>query len=141
MSDPKEIIKTARDLIEKVKVAMFSTVDGDRPCTRPMGAFQISDNEIWMATFNESRKVRQVKANPNVELCFMDSNLNHVRLAGKARVVEDADAKTRLWETVPEMGDYFKSAEDPAYVIIQTTVHTIEYLEHGMGKKPEVVEL
>ena len=141
MPEPKEIIKTARDLIEKVKVAMFSTVDGDKPCTRPMAAFQISDNEIWMATFNESRKVQQLQANPNVSLCFMDHELNHVRLTGKARVVADADSKNKLWETVPEIADYFKSAEDPAYVIIQTTVHTIEYLEHGLGQKPVVVDL
>ena len=141
MPEPKEIIKTARDLIERVKVAMFSTVDGDRPCTRPMGAFRISDNEIWLATFNGSRKVQQVKANPNVSLCFMDRNLNHARLIGKARIVEDADSKNKLWDTVPEMGDYFKSAEDPAFVVIQVTVHTIEYLEHGPGQKPQEVEL
>ena len=141
MPEPKEIIKTARDLIERVKVAMFSTVDGDRPCTRPMGAFQISGNEIWMATFNGSRKVQHVKANPNVSLCFMDNVLNHVRLAGKARIVEDAASKNKLWDTVPEMRDYFKSVEDPAFVVIQVAVHTIEYLEHGLGQMPQVVEL
>ena len=141
MPEPKEIIKTAHDLIERVKVAMFSTVDGDRPCTRPMGAFQISGNEIWMATFNGSRKVQHVKANPNVSLCFMDNVLNHVRLAGKARIVEDAASKNKLWDTVPEMRDYFKSVEDPAFVVIQVAVHTIEYLEHGLGQMPQVVEL
>jgi len=141
MSDPKEVIQITRDLIEKVKVAMLSTVDGNKPCLRPMAAFQVGDNQIWMATYSGSRKVAQIKANPNVELCFMDSEYNQVRLTGKARVVEDKESKDKLWAMVPEIGDYFKSADDPTYVVIQVTVSAIEYLEHGLGKTPQVAAL
>ena len=140
MSDPKETTRIVRALMEKVKVGIMSTVDGDKPCTRPMAAFPMSDNEIWFATFKDSRKVKQIQSNPNMELCFMDGEFNHVRLSGAAAIVEDAEIRSKLWDLAPDIGSHFKSVDDPNYVVIQFIAKNIAYLEHGLGKKPQVVQ-
>ena len=137
----EEIIQEAKKIIESAKICIMGSVDGDKPCLRPMGGCPVSEKEFWFATHVGSRKVQQIRSNPNMELCYMDSDYNHIRLSGAAEVSVESEPKKKFWDLVPAGADYFKSPEDPDYAVIIFKADTLEYLKFGLGEKTQTVKL
>lgn len=46
--------------------AFLATSDGDQPQVRPVSPIVEDDMSIWVATFSDSRKVKQIKENPKI---------------------------------------------------------------------------
>ncbi len=106
---------------ESCKVCFLATCEGDRPRLRPMSPLAVDGRVVWMATWAASEKMAQLAANPNVELCYMDADHNHLRLRGTVEVCDDAETKRRLWEGYPLLARFFQSPKDPQYVLLKFT--------------------
>jgi len=103
-------------------VAFLATTDGDRPYVRPMSPVEIDGEAVWMATGASSDKMSQVRACDEAELCYMKPDHSHLRLAGRLEVCDDAAKKTEAWNAYPMMHEYFKSPDDPEYVLLRFVV-------------------
>jgi general stress protein 26 len=94
---------------------------------------------IRFATFLNSRKVEQIKENPEVHLCCgvadMQNWQNYLQIQGKATLSTDPKEKQALWN--PELEQIFSGSDDPNYGVIIIEPYRIEYYE--MGKlEPEI---
>ena len=114
---------------DSAKVAFLATVEGDQPRVRPVSPVAVEGNTIWVAAFRSSPKMKQLAANPNVEVCYMDAEHRHLRARGTTRVCADAAVKTRLWNAYPLMKGYFATADDPEYALIEITVRQGDVME------------
>jgi uncharacterized pyridoxamine 5'-phosphate oxidase family protein len=57
------------------KNALYSylaTCDGDQPRVRPVSPIVEDDLSVWITTFSNSRKIKQIKQNPKICLSFVE---------------------------------------------------------------------
>ena len=61
------------------KFPMLASLDGDRPRLRPVSPVKTDGFTVYVANLKAYHKTQEIAANPNVELCYMDSRHNQVR--------------------------------------------------------------
>ena len=79
------------------------------------------------------RSAEEIRANANVELCFVDAEHWQVRVAGKAEEVEDTSVKKKLMETTlsPQLwGGFFPDGEtDKHFVLYRIRPRSFEWMK------------
>lgn len=118
-------------VIKGEKLASLATIASSRPWVR----YVISHNQgaslnLYICTYRDSRKVRQIQKNPNVHITIggdMDNlKASYVQVAAKARVRSDARIRKKLWHNL--MKKYYTGPDDPNYVVIEAKPELIEYM-------------
>lgn len=80
----------------------LATVEGDQPRVRGLWMYRADDSGLIFHTGSTKDLLRQIRANPKVEVCFKNSESGRqVRVAGTAEVVEDDALKARIAEERP----------------------------------------
>jgi general stress protein 26 len=85
------------------------------------------DGDSWFFAAADSRKVREIEADPQVELAFIDSrDATWVNVEGLATVVrDDVAAKRRLW--LDDLERWFTDGpDDPSVVLIKVHARHID---------------
>ena len=118
------------DLIKDVTIALMGTRSGaGGPMhARPM-AYRAAefDGDLWFFSGLNSRKVRELKANPETLLCFADpKSQNYVSITGKGDVVTDPAKIKELWAEVYRTW-FPKGSDDPNIALIRVRVEHAEY--------------
>ena len=85
--DPNELPALAHATMADAKFPMLASLDGDRPRLRPVSPVKTDGFTVYVANLKAYHKTQEIAANPNVELCYMDSRHNQVRITGRARSV------------------------------------------------------
>ncbi len=88
-----KVIAAARQIMTAQQYCAFITVDEKGlPQVRTVNPFPPEeDMTVWFATGKQTRKVREIKANPNVAMYYADHGkaTGYVQLSGKAVLVDD----------------------------------------------------
>ncbi len=87
-------------------VCYLATVEGDQPRVRGFLMWFADENGFYFHTGASKRVSKQLKKNPKIEVCFFTpapppSAGKMMRVAGKARFLDDIALKTRLLEERP----------------------------------------
>jgi general stress protein 26 len=115
------------------RVAAVATIQEGKPAVRFMALIGLDDLTLIGATMKSSRKVEQIKKNPEVSLTIWSGkNFSdpYVMIQGKALVHEDLETKKKFWN--PKMEVYFQKPENPEYVVLKFVPQRIEYY-HDMN--------
>ena len=59
----------------------IATTDGDQPRVRPFGTIHIFEGKLYLQTGHKKDVAKQIAANPKVELCCFDGQVNWLRLS------------------------------------------------------------
>lgn len=140
----QEIRKAVWDTVEKgKKVFVYATVDAqNHPHARYMGAIMIKKGVIYMVTYNESRKMQQLKANPRSELVFAVPDYTEVvTMNGESRIDESLELKKEFWQANPNCKDYFSGYDAPEFGLIAFVPRSAEYLNLMLQPEPFNVSL
>ncbi len=110
----------------------FSLDENNLPMVRTMDPFPPeSDFTVWFGTNAKSRKVNQIKTNPNVTLYYLDKDASgYVVIHGKAQLVDDDKEKEKHWKVEWE-SFYPNKSED--YLLIKVTPLRMEVLSTTRG--------
>lgn len=127
--DNKQLEKL-RDMIEDIRIAMMTTVDGQgNLVSRPMAALQVDENgTVWFFTKRSSPKVDQIDNNENrVNLSFADvSDATYVSVSGTAQELDDRAKVNELWN--PQAKAWFPDGkEDPDLILLKVHIDMAEY--------------
>jgi general stress protein 26 len=113
--------------------AYLATVDGDEPRVRPVTAMVEDDMSIWVATFSNSRKVKQLGKNPNVCLAFVEhpGGDKAAVVLGRAVPETSPEQRRRVWKLSPsDLTAYFPDGPDSqAYCLLRIAPRQIEWRE------------
>ncbi len=118
---------TIRSIMKGVRTAMLTTVDSDgalhsHPMTTQEAQF---DGECWFIASSESDTVKQLTANPQVNLAYASSS-EWLSVAGTAKVVRDEAKKKELWNTFTEA--WFTDGDtDPSVILIHVAAESAQY--------------
>ncbi|MDD2496921.1 MAG: pyridoxamine 5'-phosphate oxidase family protein [Desulfitobacteriaceae bacterium] len=100
----------------------LATTEGDEPKVRPFGFIMNYEGKLYFCTGNRKKVYRQLKANPNCEMCSTaTANGEWVRLKGKAVFDDNLAAKKKVLEIAPVLSNIYKGAEDPTFEVFYLT--------------------
>ena len=94
IAERSNILIAARAIIESDPTAALVTVDdAGRPRVRSVNTSKPdSSMSIWIATRPGTRKVEQIKDNPNVTLYYNeDASISYLSIMGKAELISDVE--------------------------------------------------
>jgi general stress protein 26 len=109
------LLQAAHEIMKSTPYCALVTLDSTgRPEVRTMNPFPQSDEKvIWFATSRKSRKVTDIKKNPNVCVYYADHvhAKGYVNFTGTAVIIDDKDLlvkmKRQYWEGIPDWQNRF----------------------------------
>ena len=127
MTDLKE---TIYDIIKIPQLMGLATVTDDgKPWVRYVMGFGAEDLTIRFVTGLQSRKVEQIKNNPEVHVICGGSTLEeteyYVQISGIADITTDKEERHGIWND--HLKAYFSGPDDPNYCIGIVKPYRIEY--------------
>ncbi len=127
--DPSEVADLARATIKDAKFPQVATIDGDQPRVRPVSPLRTDGFTVYIANLRSYGKTAQIEANPKVELCYMDSHHNQVRITGVAEVLDDREMMEDLWNTNPLLRNYLGSIDNPELIVYKVVPNKVSYMQ------------
>jgi general stress protein 26 len=130
-----------RDLIKSSRIAMLTSISPDGTLvSKPMANQDVEfDGDVWFIAERASEKVRNIEANPHVNVAY-STNSSWVSLAGRASVVDDPAKLRELWNTFTDAW-MEGGPENPNNVLIKVDADSAEYWDSPGSKVTQVVNL
>ncbi len=123
-------------LVERAHMCMLTTMTEDgKHVSRPMALQDLEfDGDLWFFTHEDSPKVREVRAAPEVNVSFSNSKQSEwTSISGRAEVVHDRAKAEELWS--PLLKAWFEDGLDtPGLTLLKVHADTAEYWESSSSK-------
>lgn len=127
--DPSQLPTLAADVIKQAKFPMLATMDGDQPRLRPVSPVKVDGFSIYIANLRSYQKTSQIEVNPKVELCYLDSDHNQVRITGIAEVLHDRPLLEDIWQKNRLLEHYLGSIDNPQLIVYKVVPHRVTYMQ------------
>jgi uncharacterized pyridoxamine 5'-phosphate oxidase family protein len=114
------------------KTGYLATIAGrGRPTLRPVSFFLVG-KKIYFCTNSRDAKVKQIKRNPNVEVCIPVNRgrwRGYYRIAAKAELLMNLAARKRIFRRIPYATEgFWKGADDPKFAAVEIKRVASRYL-------------
>jgi general stress protein 26 len=130
-----------RELIKDTRIAMLTSIAPDGTLvSKPMATQDVEfDGSVYFIAERSSEKVRNIGADPRVNVAFASSS-SWVSLAGHATVVDDQARLAELWNTFTDA--WMEGGPDnPNNVLIKVDADSAEYWDSPGSKVTQVLNL
>jgi general stress protein 26 len=123
-----ELREKILEVIGGPHTAAVATLDGKQPAVRFMLLTGFPDMTLVGGTLKSSRKVVQLQKNPDVAIAvwsgkeFTDP---YVEIRAKVEILADTATKKKFWS--PAFVQYFRSVDNPEFIILKFTAAEITY--------------
>ncbi len=129
-------VMTLKDKIMEViggpHPAAIATIADGKPAVRYMVLAGSPDMTLVGATGKQTNKVAQLKKNPATAISIWSGKEfsdPYVEIVAKGEIHEDLETKKKYWNPMYEK--FFKSYDNPDYVVLVFTALEIKYISMG----------
>ncbi|MGB0578677.1 MAG: pyridoxamine 5'-phosphate oxidase family protein [Limisphaerales bacterium] len=126
--DPSEVAEVALGVIAAAKFPMLASLDGEQPRLRPVSPVRTDRFTIYVANLRQYHKTQEIAANPKVELCYLDSSHDQVRITGVAEVLTDKDLLKEIWDSNPLLQQYLRTPDNPDLIIYRIVPNHVRFM-------------
>lgn len=141
MTDQTSPAQHVAELVDRARLCMFTTMTEDgRHVSRPMALQDVEfDGDLWFFTYDDSPKVRQIQANPQVNVAFSDQKSSEwTSVSGTATLVHDRDRAEELWGAPLKV--WFPDGLDtPGIALIKVHAESAEWWESPSSKVRQLI--
>ncbi|MFM2094492.1 MAG: ral stress protein 26 [Planctomycetota bacterium] len=127
--DPSRVRELALGVLEADRFPDLATIDGDQPRVRPVSPVKRVGFTIYVANLRCYHKTVEIAANPRVEMAFIDSGHNQVRITGRAEVVTDRSVLQEIWDTNPLLRQYLGTPDNPELIVYRMVPSRVRYMQ------------
>ncbi|MFX1299984.1 MAG: pyridoxamine 5'-phosphate oxidase family protein [Promethearchaeota archaeon] len=134
-------IPTVEELLRGENTIFLATAEGDQPRVRPVTLVE-NAGEFFVLTGLKDAKVAQIKKNEKVEVVRLfrfEEGGGYVRFSAYAKIIGNSKIRERLAKATSFFSSYFKSADDPNFVLLHLAPVKMEYMKPGQ-MYPDPVE-
>ena len=127
------LIVAAKEIIKAARYCALITISSTGEIhVRTMDPFSPKDSMvIWLGTNSNSRKVIEIKNNPNVTLYYNDpKGIGYVVINGKAQIIDDPKETTKRWK---EEWTRFYPNREKDYILIKVVPEKMEVINYKLG--------
>ncbi len=126
-------LQTVARKMKDLDLCMLVTADGRGTFhSRPMsnnGKVDY-DGDSWFFTYEDSNKVRQIQAHPNVSLIFQAAPALFIECYGRASIVMQRSKLEEKW--LPELEQWFpQGLETPGLCLIRVKAARVQFWDKG----------
>jgi len=136
--DPAELVTLAQGVIQRAKFPQLASMDGDQPRLRPVSPVKVDGFTVYVANLRSYHKTGEIAANPKVELCYLDSEHDQVRITGEAEIVSDAVELQAIWDSNPLLRQYLGSVDNPELIIYRIVPNRVRFMREWALQYHEV---
>ncbi|MCR4405089.1 MAG: pyridoxamine 5'-phosphate oxidase family protein [Candidatus Acetothermia bacterium] len=141
MADARERILKALRLGQPLLVGLATLTEDGKPWVRYVTAVASEDLALRLCTSMTSRKVSQIRRNPEVHLLCGVTDPERVeaylQIQGRAEISTSKAERRAFWKD--SLGEYFSGPDDPDYCVIIVRPYRIE-LYSSTRPEPEIWE-
>ena len=137
--DPAQLPALAQGVMKEAKFPMLASIDGDQPRLRPVSPVKTDGFTVYVANLKAYHKTQEIAANPKVELCYMDSKHDQVRITGKAQVLKDEPEIQEIWESNPLLSQYLGTSDNPMLIIYKIVPKQVRFMREWALEYHEVL--
>lgn len=127
--DPTQVRELALAVVVADRFPQLATIDNDQPRLRPVSPVRTDEFTVYVANLKSYSKTKQIEANPKVELCYMDSGHNQVRITGVATIVTDRTLLSEIWDSNPLLRNYLGSIDNPELILYRIEPSHVRYMQ------------
>ena len=109
--DKEKLPEIAIECMNEAKFPVLATVDDNQPRARPVSPVKTEGFTVYVANLRQYGKTQEIKANPKVELCYISSSHDQVRISGVATILNDKGEIEEIWKTNPLLRKYLGSSD------------------------------
>ena len=136
--DPAQLPELAQAVMSEAKFPMLSSIDGDQPRLRPVSPVKTDGFTVYVANLKAYHKTQEIAANPKVELCYMDSKHDQVRITGVAEVLEEQDELQAIWDANPLLRQYLGTIDNPMLIVYRILPKQVRFMREWALEYHEV---
>jgi general stress protein 26 len=127
--DPAQLVELARAVIQADRFPYLATVDGDQPRLRPVSPVRTEGFTVYVANLRSYHKTLEIEGNPKVELCYLDTGHDQVRITGIAEVVTDMALIQEIWDSNPLLRQYLGSISNPEFLLYRIKPIRVRFMK------------
>ena len=131
-----ELREKILEVIGGLHTAAVATLDGNMPAVRFMLLMGFSDMTLVGGTMKSSRKVVQLEKNADVAIAvWSGKNITdpYVEIRAQVKIHEDIATKKKYWN--PMFVPYFRSVDNPDFIVLHFTATEITYYIPSMRSR------
>jgi len=136
--DPAQLPELTQSVMSEAKFPMLSSIDGDQPRLRPVSPVKTDGFTVYVANLKAYHKTKEIASNPKVELCYMDSKHDQVRITGVVEVLKDADELQTIWDGNPLLRQYLGTIDNPMLIIYRIVPKQVRFMREWALEYHEV---
>ena len=136
--DPAQLPELAQFVMSESKFPMLSSIDGNQPRLRPISPVKTDGFTVYVANLKAYHKTKEIASNPNVELCYLDSKHDQVRISGVAEILKDADELQAIWDGNPLLRQYLGTIDNPMLIIYRIVPKQVRFMREWALEYHEV---
>ena len=126
---PEVTVKAeAAAVVAEDRFPCLASIDGDQPRLRPVSPVRTDGFTIYVANLRAYHKTAEISANPKVELCYMNSGHDQVRITGVAIVESDRAVLQEIWDGNPLLRQYLGSIDNPQLLVYRVEPTQVRYM-------------
>ena len=127
--DPQRVRELALAVVHADRFPQLASIDGDQPRLRPVSPVKSDGFAIYVANLRLYHKTVEIAANPKVELCYVDSGHNQVRITGMAEIVTDQTVLQEIWDANPLLRQYLGTIDNPLLIVYCIRPVHVRYMQ------------
>ncbi|MAB59866.1 MAG: pyridoxamine 5-phosphate oxidase [Verrucomicrobiales bacterium] len=126
--DIEKLPEIALECMNEAKFPVLATVDDYQPRARPVSPVKTEGFTVYVANLKQYGKTQEIKANPKVELCYISSSHDQVRISGIATVLNDKGEIEEIWKTNPLLRKYLGNSDNPELIIYKILPNDVRFM-------------
>ncbi|MGZ3921614.1 MAG: pyridoxamine 5'-phosphate oxidase family protein [Bacteroidia bacterium] len=138
-----EAVSRLKKIVEAAEVCMFETILPEPPFSaRPMSPVKVTnEGTFWFFSNKESKKNKEITANPHVQLLFCNSHKNEfLNIYGSAEIVTGKKKFEELW--TPVVRAWFpEGIKDPNLSLIKVIPESSYYWDTKHNKMAAIIKI
>lgn len=127
--DPARLTELALAVVQADRFPYLASIDGDQPRVRPVSPVRTERFTVYVANLKSYHKTEEIRANPKVELCYLDDHHNQVRITGVADIVTDQAVLQSIWDNNPLLRQYLGSITNPEFILYRIRPTRVRYMK------------
>lgn len=128
--ETSELKKEIWGHFDEQQCIFLATTEGNQPRVRPVTLIKLQ-SRLLVATGSTDAKILQIKNNPKIEFCSLfeeEEQKGTIRAECTAKIVEDLNIKTTVFNKIPFMKEFFETPSDPGYALVELNPIKFEYM-------------
>ena len=127
--DPEKLVELALAVVQADHFPHLATIDGDQPRVRPVSPVRTDHFTVYVANLRSYQKTSEIAANPKVELCYLASTHDQVRITGVAETVTNRPLLQQIWDANPLLRQYLGSLDNPELIVYRIRPTRVRFMK------------